>query len=467
MSKEYLLFISHNSQDSQLAQQLYDLLLEGHPEWADQIFLDCSGEKPLENKDEWFNAMMKAVEDSRHLIFITSSVEHLKEGTGWVYEEVNTFKNRKVTRIRDGRAHKNVSYTGIFLCDCDFERDLYSDPEYGSTYRSLYRAPEHLMLGKHASLESAKVRILEKAAAMVRGTEVDDLSLELLEAVNRFRDERVACGLMLPESAIDESLLPRIKLVSELEKETACAIGVAKSERAADETAEDGEGSLNYYVVNEKLTFYQFEKLVNRSNIQLLGREGGCGKTTLLTKLFHHQLRLCAEDPNQYAIPFYIDAKCLSARNELILRYLAMNLLGEHTVMTGAETGEGVRKLSAAFSAKRATPRYLLLIDGYNELPENSVKRFNEELRHFLPGRRYENVRVVIAGRILNEDLPESDFIQAELLRLGKKAVETYLHKEWRTEDSLLRILRIPMYLKLFADTKTPGDIQNKADLLR
>ena len=467
MSKDYLFFISHNSKDNLLAQQLYDMLLEGHPEWAGQIFLDCSREKPLETKEEWQNAMMKAVEDSRHLIFVTSDVAHLKEGNGWVYEEVNTFKNRKATRHRDGRAHKNISYTGIFLCDCNFERDLYADASYGSTYRTLYNAPEHLVLGKHASLEDARTRILKKAAAMVDGTDVDDVSLEILERVQKFRDERISRGVMSAEQDINDALLPPITVLSELNEETARAIGVLREDHSSGTQEEEGSGSTNFFKTNAKLSFHQLCKLVYAANIQLLGREGGCGKTTLLTKLFHHQLHLCEEDPSLHAIPLYVDAKNLAAKNELLLRYLAMHLMGEHTAMTDAETGEGVRKLAAAFSQKRPTPRYLLLIDGYNELPEGSIKLLNEELRNFLPGSRYESVRVVISGRTLNADLPESDFIQAEMLHLGKRTVSNYLHKELSGRDSLLKILQIPMYLKLFADTDTHGDIQNKADLLR
>ena len=135
--------------------------------------------------------------------------------------------------------------------------------------------------------------------------------------------------------------------------------------------------------------------------------------------------------------------------------------------MTAAETGEGVKKLAAAFSVKRQTPRYLLLIDGYNELPENSVKLLNKELQEFLTGGRYDSIRVVISGRTVDESLPESEFAQVEMQQLGKNTVEKYLHKAMPGRNSLLKILRIPMYLKLFADTDTHGDIQNKADLLR
>lgn len=467
MPKDYLFFISHNSEDNPLAQQLYDLLLEGHPEWEDKIFLDCSGNRPLEDKDEWQNAMMKAVEDSRHLIFVTSKVEHLKEGNGWLYEEVKNFQNLKATRHRHGRAHKNVSYMGILLCDCNFERDLYSDVERGSTYRTLYNAPQHLVLGENTSLQTAKERVLEKVAAMLKGTQVDDVSLELLERVRAFREERIARGAMLAEDAIDDALLPPIKLLSELNDEIFQSIGILQRVDFSAETAEEEGNAPDFYEIDDRLSFDQFCKLVQKSDIQLLGRDGGCGKTTMMTKIFHHQLRLCGENPNDHAVPLYVDAKALSGKSPLILRYLAMHLMGEHMAMTAADTGDGEKKLAAAFAEKRQTPRYWLLIDGYNELPENSVNQLNKELREFLPGGRYESVRVIISGRTVDKNLPESDFAQVEMRPLGKNTVESYLHKEVAEGTSLLEILRIPMYLKLFVDTDTHGDIQNKADLLR
>jgi cell surface protein SprA len=51
---------------------------------------------------------------------------------------------------------------------------------------------------------------------MLKGTQVDDVSLELLERVRAFREERIARGAMLAEDAIDDALLPPIKLLSEL-----------------------------------------------------------------------------------------------------------------------------------------------------------------------------------------------------------------------------------------------------------
>ena len=167
MAKEYLFFISHSSKDNALALELKNILIEMHPEWADQIFLDCSAERPLDKASYWYNEMLQAVENSRDLIFITSNMDYIKQGQGWLYEEVSTFRALQATHVADGRPDKNVSYFGIFLCDCDFKKELFNDPNMGDTYRSLYQWSQHLLLGEGASLQKEKERIRAKVMSMI------------------------------------------------------------------------------------------------------------------------------------------------------------------------------------------------------------------------------------------------------------------------------------------------------------
>ena len=167
MAKEYLFFISHNSKDNELAQELYDILAETNPEWKDQIFLDCLDSRPLDDSPEWYPKLMQAVKNSKHLIFITSSTDYIKQGHGWLYEEVSTFRALQATHVADGRPDKNVSYFGIFLCDCDFKKELFNDPDMGDTYRSLYQWSQHLLLGEGASLQKEKERIRAKVMRMI------------------------------------------------------------------------------------------------------------------------------------------------------------------------------------------------------------------------------------------------------------------------------------------------------------
>ena len=115
MECKNLIFISHDNADSAQALALYNLLLEAEPEWKDRIFLDCSPDRPIEPSGEWKDKMLKVADESRHLIFVTSNLNYLREGNGWVYEEVSCFQNLKATRNKYDRGYKNISYFGIFL----------------------------------------------------------------------------------------------------------------------------------------------------------------------------------------------------------------------------------------------------------------------------------------------------------------------------------------------------------------
>ena len=161
MEKDYLFFISHRSEDREYALELESILLEANPEWKGKIFLDCGEAKPLEVTPEWEQAMMEAASNSRHLIFIARKVDHLKKGNGWLRKEVAEFHKLHENHMDKGRPDKNISYFGIFLCDCNLEKDLFADPEYGRLYSSMLSEQEHLLLGGDTTLAKEKVRIQE------------------------------------------------------------------------------------------------------------------------------------------------------------------------------------------------------------------------------------------------------------------------------------------------------------------
>lgn len=448
MEKEYLFFISHCSEDNALAQQLHDLLLRIEPAWEGRIFLDCSKKKPLETSTDWKNTMLRAVENSRHLIFITSHVDHVKEGYGWLYEEVSHFRAGQISRFKAHRPELNVSSFGIFLCPCDLEGELFQDSALGSAYKSNYKWQEHLVGGAGSSLQQLEGTLREKVLAMVGGASDDDFAADLLERVRSFTARQIADGAMAAEADLDGDLLPR----------------VAAPE---DQDDEEEQGSSR----RKSLDFAALREILAENHVQLIGSEGGCGKTSLMTALFHHHLRQCGEDLSTGRIPLFVDAKSLAADNHLILRYLAKTLYGEATAMTDKQTGDRVAALSTVFSLKRESPRYLLLIDGYNELPAGSVKKLNRELRSFLPNGAYPNVRVMISGRAVDMDLPEGVFRPLEVLPLPLWIILNYLQRvtgrKAYVPRSMQPILSSPMYLKLFADTGVHSEIRSRTDLLR
>lgn len=452
---DYLFFISHSSEDTALAIELHDMLVEFNPAWEDKIFLDRSKKKPLETAKEWQNDMMKAVENSRHLIFITSKMNHVREGHGWLHEEVVQFQNLLVNRLDEGRPDKNVSYFGIFLCKCNLEKDLFSDKNHGSMYRNLYQRRQHLIFDEEPSLRAHRDSIRGKVLALVEGRDDDDFAYAMLGKSKNFLKNQIESGAMLDEKTgreadesqnrrfIEDTLLPPLKLLPE-----------------------EGEGDDQSEFRNKTLLpLDAFFALIQQRHVQLIGTEGGAGKTTLMTKLYHRQLQLCEQDPVNHMIPLFVDAKQLSGNDNLILRHLAKKLLNDHNKLNSDTTSRQVNLLANSFALQREKPRYLLLIDGYNELSKDSSALLNEELRDFLSDGEYAHVRVVISGRTVDIDLPDGEYRLVELQELKEATVYGYLGTT--VSKSVLHILRNPMYLKLYADTDSHAHIQTRTDLLR
>lgn len=91
-SGEFDVFISHKSQDIDLATDVYNLLKKNlKTAFLDKISL------PQISKSDYSDAIFHAIEASSHLIVILSDVKYLKEA--WLKEEMRTFYNE----IIDGR----------------------------------------------------------------------------------------------------------------------------------------------------------------------------------------------------------------------------------------------------------------------------------------------------------------------------------------------------------------------------
>lgn len=424
-------FISHSSSDNEHAVALYNLLKSINPQW--KIFLDCND---IETYDEWSSAMFGELEASKHLVFVSSDARYLKEGEGWVFEEVSNFQRLKATRNRRNASGQNISYFGVFIGKIDFEKDLFSDAEWGAEYRRIYERPEHLVLNENETIADASERIKNKILASVN-RENTDSAADMLDKVKAFSKNREANDIMFSREAISDTLLPVIS---------------------------EGESRFK--------DFGEFCNILDSSNLGIIGAEGGCGKTSLLTRIFYHYLDnadLHSQD-NISMVPIYIDARALAAENHLILRYIARSLYGEYTAMTEKFTGGTIANIHREFSMETKSPRYLLLIDGYNEIPVNYIKAFDKELGQYLYGGIYKNVRVVISGRYLSDNISATDFRFIHLTGLGYVRIKKYLSERNLgcpdANSALFRLLTVPMYLKMYADTSGGERINTKADLL-
>lgn len=475
MENSNLIFISHKSQDDALVSELHDILLEIDPSLKGKVYFDHRPDLPLEKADSWCPSILKEVDNSKYLIFITSNLKHLREGGGWLYEEVSQFQKLKASRHANNRSELNISYFGIFLCDCDFETDIFSDPVMGSEYRKLYQSPEHLVLGNGATFSGAKDRIRNKIIALLSDGGASETSALIIDKVRAFAEGKRQTDYMFDPSIIDERLMPLIKAPSKKQVDTKPTENVfeadtditeassASSKRGSSSSSKNADGSSD-------LCFAELCERVKETNISLVGYEGGCGKTTILTKLFYEFLKKADSSDNNSLIPIYVDAKSLAGENHLILRHLSKVLFDEYTATTDKTTGKSAGMLDYEFSLKTPGPRYLLIIDGYNEIPESVLPQFKREMLEFQPGGRYSNVRVMISGRHIDLNLPDEIFEHHKVKPLDYSQIKTYLSELglWHdgTSKSMLSILSIPMYLRMYAETVTSDTIQNKSDLL-
>ena len=442
MEPKYDFFISHSSEDNEHARELKAILKKINRNW--EIFLDCDLKKPpLQPEETWRGAMLDAAINSRYLIFLTSSVEYLKEGCGWVYKEISVFHDKKMTRIRDGREKFNVEYFGIFLCSVNFRSDLYDDKSHGTDYYSLFNERQHITLDEGESVRSAFDRIKEKVLHMTeKQDEYSPYILDLVEQRVKKNPDRFSM------ESIDDLLLPEL-YQGETQMEDAHPVG-----------------------------FEEFCKALKKNHAAILGEQGGCGKTTFMTRLFCHYLEQAKADKPDAMIPLFVDARDLKNQNRPILRYLAEKHFQKSVASEEANLDDPSKQFLRAFQNESDSPRYLLLIDGCNEIPGASMRKFHKELDEFGKDGMYSNVRLILSSRSIDEI--RNDKIAMDVMHvapLADKSVREYLCGKTNipflpaqaTPDGkqFHHILKIPMFLRLYAESSLEGPVDSKGQLVQ
>ncbi|MBO5908744.1 MAG: hypothetical protein J6Q67_03050, partial [Clostridia bacterium] len=434
-SKVYDFFISHSSEDNQKALELKQVLLSINPDW--EIMLDCDIDHPFDYSDEWTDAMFEAVGSSRVLIFIASDESYLVEESGcWVYPEVKHFYLCK----RDKKKNKdlNKAYFGVIFGDVDIGKVC----RQREMYRELYSATQHIVLAADCPVSDAAQRLKNKISAVLKEADNSGVA-EMLDMTRRFAKLHFG-GDTPAEIGIDEDLCPVITIPEEM------GGSVEKS--------------------RNDIGFNELVRFVANQNVGIINNDGGSGKTTILTRLFYHYLENFDVENigNEMLVPIFVDAKTLLAENYLIPRYIAKYLYSEETAMSDRATGETEAKVLQEFAKATEHPQYLLLIDGYNEIPPFAVDDFDAELSQYVSDK-YPNIRIVLSGR--NIDSGVASFLApVKLGRLRRYEIENYLKKcevPMPSGKSLEKILCVPMYLSLY--TKAAGTqavIATRGDLL-
>lgn len=418
--QEYDLFLSHKSEDNQMAQKVYDMVKILHPDW--NIFFDVALSLNQGSPDYKYEIDL-ALRSSRRLIFVSSKSEYCEPGNGWMFYEVNKFQTLQQNSRKTGF---NEEYFGVFLnCVCKNNlRDCFIDTQIVDVENIDNITTDtiaYLLEKKYYTDSNREHRLVINKNTLI------DKTIEFAER------KRADNELFCVESIID-NLIPT--LIDENEK---------------------------------KYDFNGLVKLLQTNNIALIGLEGGLGKTTLLTKLFYFYLDNYSNkdyELNHY-VPIYIDLNTISAKNYPIERYIVREFYGETQIMTRNETDSRMQLIENEFKAEVEKPEYLLIFDGYNELPIDCKNVFDKQLEDYFG---YKNVKIIISGRWFDDRLLYDDLKKIEIKGLTASQINTFLKNndifENKRSYALYKILSIPMYLKMYVDTEENENIQTKSDLL-
>lgn len=209
--------------------------------------------------------------------------------------------------------------------------------------------------------------------------------------------------------------------------------------------------------------------------------DGGIGKTTFL-----HQIMLdeYMDNPsNEYdefiparyksghPVPFFIELnRCPSnihewrddtlQKSNFITRYIGQMLEGHRSI--GAVKDDTWLSIEKEFQRipNNGKPRYLLLLDGFNEVRSSKGHSIRSELSNEITVLgSYPNVRIITTSRETQAAYFAADFKNIKLIGLEEEDILSYLH-ECRTDvtkigliranKGLMECLRIPLNLCMF-----------------
>lgn len=225
-------------------------------------------------------------------------------------------------------------------------------------------------------------------------------------------------------------------------------------------------------------------------NIAITG-EGGIGKTTFL----HHLMREEFLDENEVQrefrtggpIPFFIELNLCPGqikdwydeslgKSNFITRYIGQLYENHRTLDTvDSDTLDMIEKEFQRIPDDHI-PRYLLLLDGFNEVRSDDKLSIRTMLSNEISVlNTYKNVRIITTSRETQAAYYASEFKNVQLIGLEDGDIKTYFKQSnisetligiYLSNKSLLNCIRIPLFLCMFTAEKvtdfipeTPGEI--------
>ena len=199
--------------------------------------------------------------------------------------------------------------------------------------------------------------------------------------------------------------------------------------------------------------------------IYFFNAEGGYGKSTSFKSLYYYLVEQGTQ-ANNHIVPIFIDVKQLvefgekgSAGNmpRPIEKYIVKNYCGEDS-----DPNESLlEKIINIFSKNNAPSlenhyTYFIFVDAINEVNDRLKSIILDEIKQMAES---DSVKFFISSRVNESSLP-NDTVKYKLLPLDEEKIRVYLDKNFgktgekvdisKINDSLVNILRVPMYLSVF-----------------
>ena len=238
----------------------------------------------------------------------------------------------------------------------------------------------------------------------------------------------------------------------------------------------------------------QYRRGALTQKIYLLQSEGGSGKTTALLSLYLYLVQRSLNDMS--VVPLFIDVKKLTEFGEMagsdqignmprpIEKYIVKAYCGSDNDPKETMLEKVVHLFSPNNSPKfQKKYRYYLFLDGLNEVGFQAKQILWGEINSIAQA---DCVKIFVSSRTTDEPNLPDGIAKLSLLPLKEEDIHAYLEHNFGGEctektdtrkinPSLVHILQIPMYLKVFRETynhKSPypdiyeENIVRKADIL-
>lgn len=216
---------------------------------------------------------------------------------------------------------------------------------------------------------------------------------------------------------------------------------------------------------------------VNNNDNYLIFNEGGIGKTTQMKAAY---LELINSHIDK-TVPIFVDCKSLNFKSDYPLLSAILEKYCGNDCMEATHR-ERLEKLICNETPQNGSYKFIIFIDGINECESNKYTVL-QDIDKLL---KSPNNKIIISSRINEDELVSKGFKKLKVKEFTDEQIIIYLNSKGINDNgisiklnkinpSLLKILRIPMFLKLFANTYSKHifpdiyttNIVRKADLLQ